>query len=208
MCGIVGYTGSKKCRDILMGGLKRLEYRGYDSSGIAVMNGNMGNDGAGSKCKIMVAKEAGKINILEDKIENFKMDGDCGIGHTRWATHGEPTKVNAHPHLEGSGRIAVVHNGIIENYVELREELEKKGHSFISDTDTEVLPHLLEEYKDGSLIQAMRKVLKKVKGSGAIVAISSDRPGELVGARIFSPLIVGISPEGNFIASDIPAVLE
>jgi len=208
VCGIVGYTGNKKCKDILIRGLKRLEYRGYDSSGVAIINDNSEGGSAGDYHKISIAKEAGKISILENEIKSLELDGNCGIGHTRWATHGEPSKLNAHPHLDCSGRIAVVHNGIIENYARLRQELENEGHKFFSETDTEVLPHLLEKFKEGGLLEAMKKVAKIIKGSGAIVAISSDSPGELVATRIFSPLIVGVSPDGNFIASDIPAVLE
>ncbi len=208
MCGIVGYIGTKKCKDILIGGLKRLEYRGYDSSGIAIVTENIGEGSTVANYAISIVKEAGKINILEKEIKNLKVDGNCGIGHTRWATHGEPTKLNAHPHLDSSGRIAVVHNGIIENYAELREELKREGHKFISQTDTEVLPHMLEKYYKGDLLSAMQKVIKKIKGSGTIVAISARQPDEIIGARITSPLVVGISENGNFLASDIPAVLE
>lgn len=208
MCGIIAYVGRKKCKNILLGGLKRLEYRGYDSSGIAIITGEMGNPGHPGNHKIRIVKEAGKINILENKLDNLDVDGNCGIGHTRWATHGRPTGLNAHPHEADNGGIAVVHNGIIENYAELKEELEKEGHRFISETDTEVIPHLLEKYNKGDLLEAMQKVIKKIKGSGAIVAISKNNPEELVGARVFSPLIAGVSEDGNFLASDIPAVLE
>ena len=208
MCGIVAYIGNKKCKDILISGLKRLEYRGYDSAGIAVIPADAGQAKSLRNCKISVVKEAGKINILEKEVNNLEADGNCGIGHTRWATHGEPTKINAHPHAADNGRIAVVHNGIIENYAEIKEELKKEGHKFVSETDTEVLPHLLEKYNNGDLLKAMQKVLKKIRGSGAIVAISSYHPEELIGARVLSPLIVGVSKEGNFFASDIPAVLE
>lgn len=208
MCGIVAYIGSKKCKNILINGLKRLEYRGYDSAGIAVLSTDSKAKGDISDLEINIVKEAGKIKTLEKEVKDLKIDGNCGIGHTRWATHGEPTQINAHPHLDGSGRIAVVHNGIIENYAELREELEKEGHKFISETDTEVLPHLLEKYHNGDLLLAMQEVIKKIKGSGAIVAISAGQPGEIIGARIESPLIVGVSKNGNFLASDISAVLE
>ncbi len=208
MCGIVAYTGNKKCKDILIKGLKRLEYRGYDSAGIAIISDSAAARSGPAGLEIKVVKEAGKINIMEKEAGVLKIDGNCGIGHTRWATHGEPTKINAHPHLDGSGSIAVVHNGIIENYAELKEELRKNGHKFISETDTEVLPHLLEEYYNGSLLAAMQKTIKKIKGSGTIVAISSRQPGEIIGARITSPLVVGISEDGNFLASDIPAILE
>jgi len=208
MCGIVACVGNKKCREILIKGLKRLEYRGYDSAGIAIIGEDSGKGERSTNLKINVVKEAGKIRILEKEVNDSKIEGNCGIGHTRWATHGEPTKINAHPHLDGKGSIAVIHNGIIENYAELREELKKEGHKFISQTDTEVLPHLLEKYYDGDLLLAMQKVIKKIKGSGAIVAISAKNPGEIIGARITSPLVVGISDNGNFLASDMPAVLE
>ena len=208
MCGIVAYIGSKKCKDILINGLKRLEYRGYDSAGIGVLCKNNSKEGSNCLYMIKVEKEARKIKVLENELENAEIDGVCGIGHTRWATHGEPTKVNAHPHSDCSGKISVVHNGIIENYSELREELIKNGHKFISQTDTEVLPHLLEEYCDENLLTAMQKLIKKIKGSGAIVAISTHNPEEIIGARIASPLIVGVSKDGNFLASDMPAVLE
>ena len=212
MCGIVACVGNEKCKDILINGLKRLEYRGYDSAGIAMIGRNQDEvtdlTAGSTNLKINVVKEAGKISILEKEVNDSKIDGNCGIGHTRWATHGEPTKINAHPHLDESGGIAVVHNGIIENYAELKEKLKKEGHKFISQTDSEVLPHLLEKYYDGDLLSAMQKVIKKIKGSGTIVAISVNNPGEIIGARITSPLVVGISRNGNFLASDIPAVLE
>lgn len=208
MCGIVGYTGKEKCKDILINGLKRLEYRGYDSAGIALVTDDAVKSPAGINSEITVVKEAGKINILEKEAGNLKIDSRCGIGHTRWATHGKPTRQNAHPHVADRGRIAVVHNGIIENYAELKQELKKEGHKFISETDSEVLAHLLEKYNKGDMLKAMQKVIKKIKGSGAIVAISKYHPDEIIGARIFSPLIVGISENGNFFASDIPAVLE
>jgi len=208
MCGIVAYIGDMKCKDILINGLKRLEYRGYDSAGLAIISDNIEKAEASKEIKINVVKVAGKIKILEKEVNDSKIDGNCGIGHTRWATHGEPNRINAHPHLDDNGRIAVVHNGIIENYAELREELKKEGHKFVSETDTEVLPHLLEKYCDGNLLTAMQKVIKIIKGSGTIVAISADQPGEIIGARITSPLVVGISSNGNFFASDMPAILE
>jgi len=208
MCGIIAYIGNRKCKRILINGLKRLEYRGYDSAGIGILCNDTGKKNTGSFYRIKVAKEAGKIEVLEHELGNIDMGGSCGIGHTRWATHGEPTRVNAHPHLDCSGKIAVVHNGIIENYAELREQLTKEGHNFVSQTDTEVLPHLLEKYYNGDLLIAMQKLIKKIKGSGAIVAISVYNPGEIVGARIASPLIAGVSKDGNFLASDMPAVLE
>ena len=208
MCGIVAYIGNRNCKDILIGGLKRLEYRGYDSAGIAIMIPRDPKRDALGNATIKVLKEAGKIKEMEGQAKESRIDGKCGIGHTRWATHGEPTKINAHPHQDCSGKIAVIHNGIIENFEELRSELKEKGHKFISDTDTEVLPHMLEEYYDGDLLLAMQRLVGKIKGSGAIVAMSVDSPGEIVGARITSPLIVGVSRDGNFLASDMPAVLE
>jgi len=208
MCGIVAYIGKKNCKNILIDGLKRLEYRGYDSAGIAIMVPQGPGSDASGNAAIEVVKEAGKIREMEGQAQESSIDGKCGIGHTRWATHGEPTKVNAHPHKDCSGKIAVIHNGIIENFEELRSELKEKGHKFISDTDTEVLPHMLEEYYDGDLLLAMQSLMGRIKGSGAIVAISTDSPGEIIGARITSPLIVGVSRDGNFLASDMPAVLE
>ncbi|MEE8324895.1 MAG: hypothetical protein V3R31_04505, partial [Candidatus Humimicrobiaceae bacterium] len=169
MCGIVAYIGKKNCKNILIDGLKRLEYRGYDSAGIAIMvPQGPGSDASGNNV-IEVVKEAGKIREMEGQAQESSIDGKCGIGHTRWATHGEPTKVNAHPHKDCSGKIAVIHNGIIENFEELRSELKEKGHKFISDTDTEVLPHMLEEYYDGDLLLAMQRLMGRIKGSGAIV---------------------------------------
>ena len=208
MCGIVAYIGNRNCKDILIGGLKRLEYRGYDSAGIAIMVPQDPKRDLLGNSTIKILKEAGKIKEMEGQAKESRIDGKCGIGHTRWATHGEPTKINAHPHQDCSGKIAVIHNGIIENFEELRSELKKKGHKFLSDTDTEVLPHMLEEYYDGDLLLAMQRLMGRIKGSGAIVAMSVDSPGEIVGARITSPLIVGISRDGNFLASDMPAVLE
>jgi len=208
MCGIVAYIGNRNCKDILIGGLKRLEYRGYDSAGIAIMVSKGPKKGGSADVSIEVIKEAGKIKEMEGQAKEARVDGKCGIGHTRWATHGEPTKINAHPHRDCSGKIAVIHNGIIENFEELKSELKASGHRFISDTDTEVLPHLLEKYYDGDLLLAMQRLMGKIKGSGAIVAMSTDSPGEIVGARITSPLIAGVSRDGNFLASDMPAVLE
>jgi len=204
MCGIVAYIGKNNCKDILINGLKRLEYRGYDSAGIAILD----SSGAKTKTAIITVKESGKIREMEVQARESDMEGSCGIAHTRWATHGEPTKANAHPHGDCTGRISVIHNGIIENFEELKNELEKEGHKFISGTDTEVLPHLLEKYYEGDLLSAMQELMKRIKGSGAIVAICSDNPDEIVGGRIASPLIAGISEDGNFLASDMPAVLE
>ena len=207
MCGIVAYIGSKNCKDILINGLKRLEYRGYDSAGIAIISNNSNIDGSQANIVIDIVKEAGKIKEMELLAKESKIDGRCGIGHTRWATHGKPTEANAHPHKDCTGKISLVHNGIIENFEELRKELKNEGHKFISETDTEVLPHLLEKYYKGDLLLAMQRLIKRIKGSGAIVAISAYHPDEIIGARIASPLIAGISKDGNFLASDMPAVL-
>ena len=208
MCVIIAYIGSRYCKDIIISGLKRLEYRGYDSAGIAVISSDGVHDKNNNGCRIIAAKQAGKIKDLEESIRDMDFDSTIGIGHTRWATHGAPTQINAHPHLDCSGKIAVVHNGIIENYAELKDELIRKGHKFVSETDTEVLPHLLEEYYEGDMLLAMQKLLKRIKGSGAIVVLNSDSPDEIIAARIASPLIIGIGKDGNFLASDMPAVLE
>lgn len=199
MCGIVGYIGGDSASPILIKGLKKLEYRGYDSAGIAVWQ-----DG-----EIRVVKEKGRIADLEKKItEEAPLTGHMGIGHTRWATHGQPSQVNAHPHVCGDGSIALVHNGIIENYLELRAELEQKGYVFVSETDTEVLAHLLHSCYQGDLVEAMRQVLSQVRGSYAVAALSTQHPDEMVAARKDSPLVVGLGDGANYLASDIPAVLE
>ena len=195
MCGIVGYTGFRDARDVLLNCLKRLDYRGYDSAGAAIFDGK----------KLRVFKEVGEIPNLEKTLPTMK--GNLGIGHTRWATHGEVNKKNAHPHVSCNGKIAVVHNGIIENFKKLRMELEKKGHRFLSETDTEVIAHLIEDEYKGDFKQAVSSALEKVKGSYAVVAISEDEPYKLVGARKDSPLVVGVGDNENFFASDIPAVL-
>ena len=198
MCGIVGFTGSADALPVLLGGLKRLEYRGYDSAGIAVFDGG----------DIRVVKTRGRISELESKINELSdFSSQCGIGHTRWATHGEPTDENSHPHLSGDGRIAVVHNGIIENYAELRARLIKRGYTFRSETDTEVIAHLLDYYYSGDILAALSKVTTKLRGSYALGVLCADRPGEIIAARLDSPLIVGLGKGENFIASDIPAFL-
>ena len=198
MCGIVGYVGSKQVAPILLDGLSKLEYRGYDSAGIAVMT----DDG------IVVKKKKGRLQKLSDMIDGGKaVKGNVGIGHTRWATHGEPSDTNSHPHLSKSGRFAVVHNGIIENYLSLREYLTKKGFEFISETDTEVIAHLFEHYYNGDIIDTIIKVINKVDGSYALGVLSADSPDSFVAVRKESPLIVGLGDGENFIASDIPAIL-
>lgn len=198
MCGIVGYIGENSASPVLLNGLKKLEYRGYDSAGIAVSaNG-----------KTTVLKTKGRIADLEQKLEKSGgLSGCTGIGHTRWATHGAPTDENAHPHLGGNGRITLVHNGIIENYISLRDELQSEGYCFISQTDTEVLAHLFDRFYTGDLLDAMVKVMKAVRGSYAMAVLAEDRPDTIIAARKDSPLIVGLGKNENFLASDIPAVL-
>ncbi|MBS3955926.1 MAG: glutamine--fructose-6-phosphate transaminase (isomerizing) [Clostridiales bacterium] len=198
MCGIVGYTGPRQATDVLLGGLARLEYRGYDSAGIAVVNdGGLG-----------VMRRVGKLVNLTDAVAAAPVPGSVGIGHTRWATHGRPSEQNAHPHIDCTGRIAVVHNGIIENYLELREELARAGHILRSETDTEVVAHLVEAYFEGDLVEAVRKAIKRLTGAYALGVVHLDHPGTIVAARKDSPLIIGIGTGENIVASDIPAVLE
>ena len=198
MCGIVGYIGHKQAQNIICDGLEKLEYRGYDSAGVAVVNNG----------KINYSKKKGRLANLEAVLENAPIDGVVGIGHTRWATHGEPSDVNSHPHLSNDEQIAVVHNGIIENYMELREMLTKEGYVFKSETDTEVIPNLISKYYKGNLLDAVLEAMKYLKGAYAIGVISSDHPDELVAARKESPLIVGLGDKETFIASDVPAILK
>ena len=202
MCGITGYVGNRQAQNILLNGLKRLEYRGYDSSGIAII--------LPDKNTISLRKSPGKINALENLLKKKPLFGNLGISHTRWATHGAPTRLNAHPHYDCTGNIALVHNGIIENYESLKAILIKEGHRFISQTDTEVIAHLIEKfYKNNiSLEAAVRKSLKLLIGSFAIGVISAREPDKLIGARLGSPLIVGVGKNENFLASDVPAVLD
>jgi glutamine---fructose-6-phosphate transaminase (isomerizing) len=194
MCGIIGYIGDKKAQAILLNGLAKLEYRGYDSCGIALVDGSL-----------QIFKDAGRVAALEKKIAPH--DAKIGIGHTRWATHGEPSKKNAHPHADCSGKIAVVHNGTINNFRELREMLAKEGHKLASDTDTEVLPHLIEKYYKDDLAAAVEQAIKLVKGAYTMIAIMAGQD-KLVAARNESPLILGVGDRGNFIASDVPALLD
>ncbi len=199
MCGIVGYTGCKKAAPILMKGLQKLEYRGYDSAGIAV----------GRDHKIDVIKKEGKLDKLKEKLKSSMLEGKTGIGHTRWATHGRPSDRNSHPHFDEKQQFIVVHNGIIENYQELKEELKNKGYQFSSETDTEVIPHLLSEYYNGDLRDAILKVVEKLVGSYALAVMYSREPERIFAVRQDSPLVVGRGAEGeNYIASDIPAFLE
>ncbi|NPA16816.1 MAG: glutamine--fructose-6-phosphate transaminase (isomerizing) [Aquificae bacterium] len=200
MCGIIGYVGKRNAVPVLLYGLQRLEYRGYDSAGIAVIDKN--GD------KIIVEKQVGKIKDLQEHLWNRKIEGHTALGHTRWATHGPPTIENAHPHTSQRETISIVHNGIIENYLELKEELIKKGYRFRSETDTEVVAHLFEELYTGDLLETALKVAKKLEGAYAIGVISTYEPDKIVGIKKGSPLIVGFGKDENFIASDIPAVLE
>lgn len=198
MCGIVGYIGDKAPKSILYSGLAKLEYRGYDSAGIAILE-----DG-----EIKVRREVGKLAALGEMLKNEKIGGNIGIGHTRWATHGKPTVENAHPHVDCKNEIVLVHNGIIENYRELKEELIKKGHKFLSQTDTEVIVHLIEEYYTGNLFAAVQKAGKYLEGAYAIAVYTKNEPDKIVVARKGSPLVIGVGEGENLIASDIPAVLE
>ena len=194
MCGIIGYIGDRQAQSILLNCLAKLEYRGYDSCGIAVIASS-----------IEVHKDAVRVEELARVMS--KLDGMAGIGHTRWATHGEPSQVNAHPHLDCSGNIAVVHNGIINNFQRLKQQLTSEGHNFTSETDTEVIPHLIEKYYDGNLEKAVETALRDIEGSYAFIVLMAGEP-KLVAARKDSPLIIGIGDRENFIASDVPAILD
>jgi len=201
MCGIVGYTGPQSASVPLIAGLRRLEYRGYDSAGIAL----------GTPGKLFVEKKAGKLSNLESALDSSLPSVHSGIGHTRWATHGGPTDQNAHPHLDNEGKLAVIHNGIIENYTELRIALEAKGHKFSSQTDTESVAHLLSDLRkehNGDLTKAMRDAVKVLRGSFTLLALHADKPDEIVGVRRNSPLVVGVGSGENFMASDVSAFIE
>src|SRR5438270_11412968 len=203
MCGIIGYLGGREATPILMESLKRLEYRGYDSAGVAVLE----LPKAGEATRTSVTKSEAKVDTLIEKLEANMPSGRLGIGHTRWATHGKPTYINAHPHTDCKGRIFVVHNGIIENFAELKAELEAEGHEFPSDTDTEVVPHLIEKYYKGDFLAAIRSALKRMQGAYALAMFSSDDPDLLVGARLNAPMVVGLGQNENYIASDITAII-
>ncbi|MDD4957317.1 MAG: glutamine--fructose-6-phosphate transaminase (isomerizing) [Candidatus Omnitrophica bacterium] len=198
MCGIIGYTGKGEAAEILINGLSRLEYRGYDSAGVAILK-----DG-----ELLVRKKKGKLSVLREELSRDPLFGVTGVGHTRWATHGVPNDVNAHPHIDDKTQIAVVHNGIIENYQELKEKLIKKGYVFRSDTDSEVIAHLIAEKYKGDLCQAVIEGMNELKGSFALAVVHKGEPGRVIGARRDSPLIVGLGNGENFVASDIPAILE
>jgi len=200
MCGIVAYLGNRRAHEVILKGLKRLEYRGYDSAGIALLNGGLN-----------IYKKKGKVSDLEQSLQGMDLDCNIGIGHTRWATHGEPNDVNAHPHSSGSKRMAIIHNGIIENYTALREDLINKGHTFLSETDTEVLIHFIEDVQQRnncSLVEAVRLALHNVVGAYAIVVISLDNPTQLVAARKGSPLVIGVGKNEYFLASDATPIVE
>src|SRR5262245_40571355 len=201
MCGIVGYIGSREVSSVLVDGLKRLEYRGYDSCGVAIMDEGTPN----------IIRSVGRIGTLEEKIKATNPTNGsvkCGIGHTRWATHGRPSETNSHPHRDCSGRFYVAHNGIIENYLELKQRLKAQGHDFCTETDTEVLPHLIESYYQGDLEQAVRRALRDVEGVYGIVVVSTEAGGrQIVAARNGPPIVVGVGDGEYFVASDVPALL-
>jgi glucosamine--fructose-6-phosphate aminotransferase (isomerizing) len=201
MCGITGYIGYEEAAPLLIRALKKLEYRGYDSAGVAVIDGG----------KISVRKMKGQIKLLDESLSASPLSGKAGIGHTRWATHGEPSDINSHPHMDSEGRIAIVHNGIIENYVKLKEWLQSRGIVFRSDTDTEVIVHIINYFyrnSGGALLDAITETLKMLSGSYALAVVSADYPDRIIAARKDSPLVVGIGKNGAFIASDVPALLE
>jgi glucosamine--fructose-6-phosphate aminotransferase (isomerizing) len=198
MCGIIGYIGSKEVVPVLIDGLRRLEYRGYDSAGVAVVRNGL----------VDLRRSAGKLSNLEDVIVADPISGDYGVGHTRWATHGRPTEENAHPHRDCTGKIVVVHNGIIENYLDLKQELQRQGHRFVTETDTEIVAHLVErEMKDDGLENAVRRALLLMRGLFALVLISADDPEKIVTVRNGPPIVVGLGDGEFFVASDIPAIL-
>ena len=198
MCGIVGYVGGNQAAPVLIKGLEKLEYRGYDSAGIAVFNNG-----------INVVKTKGRLAELAEKVKSLGgVEGTMGIGHTRWATHGAPSDINSHPHTSMSGKITVVHNGIIENYIQLKAELENNGYKFVSETDTEVVAQLFDFYYDGNMVDTLIKVIKKVRGSYALAIMCTEKPDEIVAVRKDSPMLIGLGEGENYIASDIPAVLE
>src|SRR5271157_2126349 len=198
MCGIVGYIGHQKAVPIILDGLRRLEYRGYDSAGIAVLNGDN---------HLSVRRAEGKLRNLEEAIRINPLDGPYGIGHTRWATHGRPTEENAHPHRDCTGDIVVVHNGIVENYLQLKHQLALEGHKFVTETDTEVIAHLVEKYYEGNLEEAVRKALRDITGVFALGIIASSDPNKIVAARQGPPVVIGLGDGEYFVASDVPALL-
>ncbi|HEY8622344.1 MAG TPA: class II glutamine amidotransferase, partial [Casimicrobiaceae bacterium] len=198
MCGIVGYVGQRKAVPIILEGLKKLEYRGYDSAGLAVY------------CEdetLGIRRASGKLRNLEEAIRMEPVEGRYGIGHTRWATHGRPTEENAHPHRDCTGNIVVVHNGIVENYLHLKDELQKQGHTFVTETDTEIIAHLVERYYNGNLEEAVRKAVKQLSGVFALAVLSRLDPNKIVAARSGPPVVIGLGDGEYFVASDVPAIL-
>ncbi|MGF9910757.1 glutamine--fructose-6-phosphate transaminase (isomerizing) [Brevibacillus porteri] len=198
MCGIMGYIGNREAQPILINGLRKLEYRGYDSAGIAICDG----------ATIGIRKAKGRIDVLESQTQKSGLQGSIGIGHTRWATHGRPSDENSHPHFDQSGKFSIVHNGIIENYLDLKQELIEKGVTFTSETDTEVIVHLLAQEYDNDLVAAVQKVAGKIRGAFALGVMTEHEPDKLIAVRMASPLIIGVGENENFIGSDIPAILE
>lgn len=198
MCGIMGYIGNREAQPILINGLRKLEYRGYDSAGIAICDG----------ATIGIRKAKGRIDVLESQTQKSGLQGSIGIGHTRWATHGRPSDENSHPHFDQSGKFSIVHNGIIENYLDLKQELIEKGVTFTSETDTEVIVHLLALEYDNNLVAAVQKVAGKIRGAFALGVMTEHEPDKLIAVRMASPLIIGVGENENFIGSDIPAILE
>src|SRR5262250_294589 len=200
MCGIVGYVGKKQVVPVILDGLRRLEYRGYDSAGIAV-SGN--GDG------LQIRRAEGKLRNLEEVIRLKPIDGTYGIGHTRWATHGRPTEENAHPHRDCTGRVVVVHNGIIENYLQLKERLRKSDHQFVTETDTEIIAHLIEEHlkHDETFEQAVRSTVSELRGIFALSIIHADEPDTIIAVRQGPPVVIGLGDREFFVASDIPPIL-
>ncbi|WP_159884492.1 glutamine--fructose-6-phosphate transaminase (isomerizing) [Paenibacillus puerhi] len=198
MCGIVGYVGKRNSQNILIDGLKKLEYRGYDSAGVAVYT----TEG------LQIKKSKGRLAVLESKLVEAPLSGNIGIGHTRWATHGKPSDVNSHPHTDNSSKFSVVHNGIIENYIALKEELMEQGHVFVSETDTEVISHLIASLYEGDIVKAVQQAVTRMRGAFALGVLTEYEPEKLVAVRLSSPLIIGVGEGENFIGSDIPAILE
>ena len=198
MCGIVGYIGNKSAQEVIIGGLRKLEYRGYDSAGVAVLN----------ELGLQFDKAQGRLAVLEDRLAGRKLNGSVGIGHTRWATHGKPSDENAHPHVDEKHAFAVVHNGIIENFLPIKEELLAKGYTFTSETDSEVIAHLLADMYDGDIVSTARKAVQRMRGAYALGIMTEYEPDKLVAVRLASPLVVGVGEGESFIGSDIPALLE
>src|SRR5436309_647106 len=201
MCGIVGYVGNKQVVPLIIEGLRKLEYRGYDSAGIAAVAAHH---------QLQIRRAKGKLRNLEDVLQKDPIDGSYGVGHTRWATHGRPTEENAHPHRDCTGRVVVVHNGIIENYLKLKDDLRKKDHQFVTETDTEIIAHLIEEHLKGgdNFESAVRKMVRELRGIFALSMLSADEPDTIISARLGPPVVIGLGDGEYFVASDIPAILE